>query len=103
MLMDLGGEFWGAGRGGGGWRFMKTRGFRFPNPGFRNLRVPTTPHPDTSAKAFGQKLEVYVIQIGGFQPREGHSCARASRHKWELYRNTCSELQTHPNLHSPFE
>ena len=25
------------GGGKGGWRFMKTRGFRFLNPGFRNL------------------------------------------------------------------
>ena len=33
-------EVWGGVlRGGkGGWRFMKTRGFQFLNPGFRNLR-----------------------------------------------------------------
>ena len=36
VVRDLEGGFWGDGKRG--WRFMKTRGFRFLNPGFRNLR-----------------------------------------------------------------
>ena len=36
VLKDLGGGGLGGGKGGG-WRFMKTRGCRFPNPGFRKF------------------------------------------------------------------
>ena len=60
-------------------------------------RLPTTPDPNTSARALRYKWEAYRDTnwwcIYYFLPRVGHTFAKVSRHNWEVDHNHVNALQ----------